>query len=274
MARRLPDHPKAGVLWRTLQRAHLSWLEEIIPEDFYQECALFLAGWTPEAVNADPKSFWRAAGHHFYQVAVSYGFRRPKRSNRYVRQVERLEPPGAEDTGYDPGRDSWLGYNPSPQIEDSLEFQERLELCKRVCLSGNGSGKTDWHLLQGYLSGLNLNELAFLTLGEVNPKEIKKRLKEIICRIREAAGIDPNLPMPPMPKNGKVKFRQGRLVGAGMRPTPGKRRVSVSPDLSMRQIMENYGVDRATAFRAKKRGWYCPDYHKKSGQTKTQPILG
>jgi hypothetical protein len=52
---------------------------------------------------------------------------------------------------------------------------------------------------------LNFNELAFLTFGEISAKEVKKRLKEIIRRIREAAGVDPNLPLPPMPKNGKVE---------------------------------------------------------------------
>jgi hypothetical protein len=240
-------------------------LEEIIPEDFYQECALFLAGWTPEAVDADPKSFWRRAGHHFYQVAVNYGFRRPKRSSRYIRQAERLEPPGAEDTGYDPGGDSWLGYNPGPQIEDSLEFGERLELCKRILLSGNGTGKTDWYLFQGYLSGLNLNELAFLTLGEVDPKEVKKRLREIIRQVREAAGVNPNLPLPPFPKNGEVKFLQGGLVNAGSAPRPLKPRKFVGDpralaNLSLKEIMKEFGVSEATACRIRKRGWFCPDY--------------
>lgn len=256
---RLPDHPKAGMLWRALQRAHLSWLKKIIPEDFHQECALFLMGWTSEAVDADPKAFFRAASRHFYKVAVNYGFRRPKHAKHYVRQAERLEPlEGAEEDGYEKraALEKWGSWgSQDPEDSFSREFRERLELCKRILLtSGDGTGRTDWQLFQGYLSGLNLNELAFLTLGEVDPKEVRKRLKGIIRRIREATGVDQNLPMPPMPKKGKVEFRQG--FGAGMRPNPARwRRILIPQELSSKKIEEQFKVSRATAFRAKKRGW-------------------
>jgi hypothetical protein len=262
--------PKAGLLRVVLRRAGLGWLEKAIPvEDFQQECALFLLCWSPEAVDADPKTFFRAAARHFYGVAVNYGFRRPKHSPHYVRQNRLLEPGPWENAEEDSDERKVAIRNwRSQPVENSLEFQERLEFCKRVLLAGNGSGKLDWYLFQGYLSGLNLNELAFLTLGEVSAKEVKSRLKGIISRIRVAAGIDPNLPLPPMPKKGEVEFRQGWVVNVGNQPNPLKpRQMAGDPkalaNLSLKEIMARFRVSKATASRLRRRGWFVPDYHKK-----------
>lgn len=236
MKRRLPEHPKAGLLWKTLQKAKLAWLERVIPEDFFQECALFLLDWIPEAVDADLKSFFRAANHHFYRVAVNYGFRLPRGGGYYVRQAEQLEPfEDAEEDGYEKkvAIQNWRSQAP----ENFLEFQERMELCKKV-LSGDGSGRTDWYGFQAYLSGCNLNEISFLTGWEVS--QVKRHLAEIIRRIREAVDIDPNLPLPPMPKNGKVEFRQGWCVDAGNRPSSRKPRQMVADPRS--SIKGDYGT--------------------------------
>ncbi len=157
-----------------------------------------------QAVDADIRGFFRAANRHFYKVAINYGFRRPKFSPAFIKaEVNFLAFEDAEEDGAEKHAaiSNWRS-----KAENSLELQERLELCKRIILSGgNGKGKADWLLFQGYLSGLNLNEIVFLTLGKVGPKEVKKRLKGIICRIREAVGVNPGLPMPPMPKEGKVE---------------------------------------------------------------------
>jgi hypothetical protein len=178
-----------------------------------------------------------------------------------------------------------IDYNRYNRTATSKWVWEKIEFCKKILLSGE-SGWTDWYLFQGYLSGLNLNELAFLTFGELKAEEVKDRLREIIRRIREAAGVDPNLPLPPMPKGGKVEFRQGRLVGAGTRPNPRKpRQVAGHPkalaNLPLKEIMARFGVSKATASRIRRRGWYCPDFHKVEPgsrewrrRQKSQPTLG
>lgn len=266
--KKLPDHPAAGLLWRALQRNRLAWLRWVIPEDFWQECWLFLAGWSPEVVNADPREFSRAAARHFYGVAVAYGFRRPRGSLGYIREAERLEP--LEDAEEDSYEKKVAIQNWRSQKEHSGWFQEKLELCRKVLLGSAGSGRTEWYAFQAYLSGCNLNEIAFLAGWKVS--ECKKRLIEIIRRIREAAGVDPNLPLPPMPKKGKVEFRQGWAVHAGSRPKAGKpRQLAGDPralaNLPLKEIMARFGVSKATASRIRRRGWFVPDYHKrKSGQ--------
>ena len=204
-ASRLPEHPLSGLLWRALRQNHLEWLSEAIPEDFQQEVHLFLLEWQKNGGAKGPlgpeevKNFFRLAGRHFYQVAVNYGFKKP-RGGKWETSAERLDPlEDAEEDSYEKrvAIQNWRSRAP----EDSLEFQERLEFCKGIL-----GGKTDWYAFKAYLSGCNLDEIAFLTGWGTS--SVKKRLVEIIRQIREAAGVDPNLPLPPMPKNGKVEFRQ------------------------------------------------------------------
>lgn len=40
-------------------------------------------------------------------------------------------------------------------------------------------------------------------------------------------------------------------------------RVKVSPDQEIQEIVKQWGVSSATAWRAKKRGWLCPNYRKR-----------
>jgi|GEM_PF-5912629 len=44
-------------------------------------------------------------------------------------------------------------------------------------------------------------------------------------------------------------------------------KIHLDPDLSPQDIMERYGVSRATAFRARKRGYVTVNYHKQAGQS-------
>ena len=273
---RLPEHPLSGLLWRAIRVGHLDWLERVIPEDFYQECSLFLLSWTEEKMRADRRAFFRSITRHFYQVAVNYGFRKLK-EGRWVLEAEGLVPlPDEEEDSYQ----KKVAVRNWRSAENSLEFQERLEFCKRV-LSRN---KLDWYGFYLYLSGYNLNEITFLT--DWTPSLVKEHLIGIVRRIREAAGVDPNLPLPPMPKGGKVEFRQGRLVNAGNRPKPRKpRKVAGDPkalaNLPLKEIMVRFGVSKATASRIRRRGWYCPDFHKVEPgsrewrrRQKSQPTLG
>jgi predicted DNA-binding transcriptional regulator AlpA len=262
--RRLPGGALGGLLWRVLWRNHLAWLEKAIPEDFQQECHLFLLEWQKNGdSNNVPlprekfQKFARTAARHFYRLAVSYGWRRPRASGyKRTRNIGWIEEFGQEDEII------WKDYD---------WIKKKIEFCRKVLLdSDNGFGKLDWYGFQAYLAGCNCNEIAFLTGW--TPSLVREHLRIAIRRIREAAGVNPNLPFPPMPKRGKVEFRQGRDVGAGSQPNPGKGRHLVSPGLSVEEIMERYGVSRTTAFRARKRGWLAEKYCQPAERTISDPF--
>jgi len=48
-------------------------------------------------------------------------------------------------------------------------------------------------------------------------------------------------------------------------------KIHLDPGLSPQDIMERYGVSRATAFRARKRGYVTVNYHKQAGQSQALP---
>lgn len=282
--KRLPEHPAAGLLWTTLQRNRLSWLERLIPKDFQQEVYLFLLDWPLEVSEKNRKEFSRAASRHFYRVAVKYGFYRPRGSSRYLRREERLDSlfEDAEESG-DEIEIATLTWR--LKEGSSFWFQEKLQFCRRVLLGDRSpKGRVDWCGFQLYLAGCNLNEIAFLTGW--TPSLVQEHLREIIIRIRKAAGVNPAAPMPPMPKRGKVKFRQGRDFGAGSKPARGRIRQFAGnledlSNLPLKEIMRRFGVSKATASRIRRRGWFVPDYHKvESGsrewhrRQRTQPTRG
>ncbi len=101
---RLPELPGAGALMVGLKKAHLGFLEQIFPEDFYQEAAAFLLAWNSKPVD---KEFFRAAGRHFYRFAVDYGYKRPRGSSRYER-LEGSFDHGGPDEEWDSGRNPAL----------------------------------------------------------------------------------------------------------------------------------------------------------------------
>lgn len=186
---RLPEHQKAGLLRRTLQNAHFFWLQEVVPEDFQQECELFLLDWSPEAVDADPKAFFRAASRHFYRMAVNYGFRRNRGASAYTQDA--LLDPLSEKTedGYEKkvAVQSWIS-----REGDFDKLQDCLGFCKNLL------SETERRALRAYLSGYNLSEIAFLTGWKVN--QVRRHLGEIISRLRVAAGVKKDFSLPPMPR--------------------------------------------------------------------------
>lgn len=69
-----PDLPRVGLLWTGLRSFHLAWLSKVFPEDFYQECILFLLPWDLEQEPFPEVEFLRSTQRHFYSFAVRYGW--------------------------------------------------------------------------------------------------------------------------------------------------------------------------------------------------------
>lgn len=164
----LCNHPKEALLFRTLQRSHLSWLLYVIPEDVKQESALFLLGWSPEKIDADIKTFFREANRHFYRVAVNYGFRRPKYSRDYSRQAINLE-------AYE--EECLFSENHLENYLNQIEFEERIDFCREVL------SPEDYQILVWYLSGYSYREISHISNKTI--PEIKKLWNKISKKYKE-----------------------------------------------------------------------------------------
>ena len=223
---RLMEHPKSGLLRSVLRTAKLGWLAKAIPEDFQQECALFLLG---RGANEEKYSeFARAAATHFYRVAVAYGWKRPKRSSYYKNPNIPLDPPWVEE-GEDAEKiNRYLLTDPWPEWEGDEESRSRIGFCKVVlAMTCNGTGARRWSALQAFLAEKNLSEIAFLTGW--SEEEAVRYLADSIAKIRQRAGISPDAPMPSLPRRGKVRMKAAdvRKLGAGKNPNPNKPRLAV-----------------------------------------------
>lgn len=95
---RIPGGAIGGYLRRTLRFNRLEWLEREVPEDFQQECHLFLLEWArsggaaaPFPSKEDVRRFGSAAARHFYRVAIAYGYKKnTRRDGSYRRYEERF----------------------------------------------------------------------------------------------------------------------------------------------------------------------------------------
>lgn len=120
---------RRGLLRAALRNGHLWWLRERIPEDYGQEEELFLL---ETAGLAFVRPFLRAAGRHFYQVAVNYGFKRPRGSSSYIRTERSVsgERFGDDDEGesYD---EAQARLAPSPALSSLDEFLHHEEESQR-----------------------------------------------------------------------------------------------------------------------------------------------
>lgn len=94
----IPGGAIGGYLRRALRFNRLEWLEREVPEDFQQECHLFLLEWfgsggadSPFPSKEEVRRFGSAAARHFYRVAVAYGYKKnTRRDGSYRRYEERF----------------------------------------------------------------------------------------------------------------------------------------------------------------------------------------
>ena len=129
------DHPLIGLLLSSLKKNYTLYLRQIIPEDFCQECRLFLLekGASPDKLNVI--EFRRAASRHFYRVAINYGLgRRFGFRSRQEVSVSQWQREGEE---YDESRNEIFSIDPRPEQERQLWRSETLQYCRKILSSGN-----------------------------------------------------------------------------------------------------------------------------------------
>lgn len=93
--RKVPGEGLGYLIWKVVRMNRLEILESDYPDDFQQECYLFLLEW--EGVGGcmsfplpkdEFRRFSRMAARHFYRMAVAYGLNRRKKSVGFDRREE------------------------------------------------------------------------------------------------------------------------------------------------------------------------------------------
>lgn len=88
---------------------------------------------------------------------------------------------------------------------------------------------------------------------------LRSKLVELALRIRKAAGVETDEPLPTPKRLGRdPRVLLGLIEGSGEKPIPSRPRFVLPPNLGVQEIQRLFCVSRTTAWRARKRGWLVP----------------
>jgi 5-methylcytosine-specific restriction endonuclease McrA len=231
-------------------------------EDVEQEIALLIFE-HPEEMSATEWS--NLAQRRLYRLAKSYSIKRGRGDRGFFKKEIPLVYIFEEEKDENLRErriEVLLGIERLPLKE--IWLADAYAFCREV-ISGGGSRfendqkRLDWALFNAWLTGWSQEEISFAFGIE---EALEARLVELATRIREAAGIDTEQPLPLPHKLGKdPRVILEEILGSGESPIPTRPRFVIPSELSVAEIQKRFWVSRQTAWRAKKRGWLVPGQH-------------
>jgi 5-methylcytosine-specific restriction endonuclease McrA len=233
--------------------------------DVEQEIALLQAEFPGEVVIGE---WTNLVQRRLYSLAVNLGFKKPKGEGRFVRREIAMAFLLDEEEQSDDKREERavsrieIALASRDWTEGDLWAKQAYEFCREV-LGGDFVGsnqRNDWALFSAWLDGWSREELCF-AFG-LKKKQLKPRLQNLADRIRQAAKIDSDEPVP-MPKrigvNANILLKT--ILQAGEKPVEGRPRFVVPQEWSTNEIQKRFWVSYITAWRARTRGWLVPGHH-------------
>ncbi|MBI3458822.1 hypothetical protein HY061_00980 [Candidatus Azambacteria bacterium] len=263
--RRFPEHELSPVL-RAQIRRYNEWLNQVLPEDLYQEVAIFLLDHCPQENNGDkidyrnlPKEQFieilQSFGRHIYHFMTNYGLT----AGRSHKEVS-LE--HGED--YDESYDIALAENFWEKYHEAGWFKEHYEKCRDVILDDRVESELEWQAFEFYLQGRNTLEIGWKM--EITESKARRLLQAAIAIVHKRFDIS-NLQSYNIPIGKNI-----RLNAEIDREIRNSERIEVQIELNtpLKEIMQRFNVSKPTASRIRQRagenngiGWYTPDYQPK-----------
>lgn len=275
---------------RVVQFPPLWGLAEVIgKEEFAQEAYLFLCGWQGgrlieefgrklkevEAFDArEVTDFCRAARRHFREVAARWGYHRTKANGHRYQRTEATRPMYSAPRPADV--QETLDFCPVDPDTARLEcVMEMRSFCRETIMRGvpterdgprtEDGARRDWAAFQMVLAGGTLAEAARVA-GWAMETYAGFRIRAIIAAIRQAAGVDTDIPLPDWRAGhcARPVTEEAETVVEPLGRTNGRATVAVDPSTPLKQIMKQFGVSKATASRIRERGWFYPNHPNRS----------
>jgi 5-methylcytosine-specific restriction endonuclease McrA len=236
--------------------ARFPFLMATFREEVNQELDILVWQLTGEVTIKDWSSVIQA---QLYQLARQLGFARPRGSAGYMMR----DLPLAfmfEEAGEEIREEKLEMLFGSVEIViPGRWFQDAYEFCRHV-LGGDFTStqqRVNWHLFNAWLSGWSQDEITF-AFG-MSERQMKNHLKALVAMNRERASVKSQHKIRMPRKLGFWKeFLLNLSKGGGEVAREGMPRFVISPDWSIREIQDRFGVSRQTAWRSKIRGWLVP----------------